>query len=264
MKEYKNEQEFLKDYDASIFEKPSVTTDIVVFSVSESKEDNYRKLTSKKISVLLVKRDTFPFKDKWCLPGGFIKMDETTDESSKRILEHETNIKELYLEQLYTFSDLNRDPRTRVLSVSYVALVDQSKYSEISEKARWFDLYVDINENTYSFTLCSKEDKLTFVLEKQEDKFITIKNNDLAFDHPEVIGLGLQRIKNKIEYTDIAFSLMPKYFTLGELQQVYEVILGKKLLDPAFRRIISHKVKKTNKVKTGVGHRPSVLYQFKK
>ncbi|MCD8562389.1 MAG: hypothetical protein LRY26_01255 [Bacilli bacterium] len=171
-------------------------------------------------------------------------MDETTDESSKRILEHETNIKELYLEQLYTFSDLNRDPRTRVLSVSYVALVDQSKYSEISEKARWFDLYVDINKNNYNFTLCSKEDKLTFVLEKQEDKFITVQNNDLAFDHAEVIGLGLQRIKNKIEYTDIAFSLMPKYFTLGELQQVYEVILGKKLLDPAFRRIISHKVKK--------------------
>jgi 8-oxo-dGTP diphosphatase len=264
MREYKNEKEFLEDYDDSIFKKPSLTTDILVFSVSESKEDNYRKLTSKKLSVLLVKRDNYPFKDKWCLPGGFIKMDETTEESSKRILENETNIKELYLEQLYTLSNINRDPRTRVISVSYIALVDQSKYSEISDSARWFDLYVEEEDNTYCFTLCSKEDKLTFILKKHEDKFITIKNDDLAFDHPEVIGLGLQRIKNKIEYTDIAFSLMPKYFTLGELQQVYEVILGKKLLDPAFRRIISHKVKKTNKVKTGVGHRPSVLYQFKK
>ena len=190
-------------------------------------------------------------------------MDETTEASSLRVLENETNIKELYLEQLYTLSDIKRDPRMRIISVSYVALVDKNKYNHISDKARWFDLNVDIKDDIYTFNLTSQEDTINFTLEYKNNKFNIINNNNLAFDHPLVIALGLQRIKNKIEYTDIVFSLMPKYFTLGELQQVYEVILGKKLLDPAFRRIISHKVKKTNKTKTGSGHRPSILFEHK-
>lgn len=94
-------------------------------------------------------------------------------------------------------------------------------------------------------------------------KFEIIENKDLAFDHPLVIVSGLERIKNKLNYTDIVFNMMPEYFTLGELQQVYEVILNKKLLDPAFRRIIKDKVVKTDKMKTGEGHRPSFLFKYK-
>ena len=85
----------------------------------------------------------------------------------------------------------------------------------------------------------------------------------MAFDHDKVILAGLERIKNKINYTDIVFNMMPEYFTLGELQQVYEVILNKKLLDPAFRRIIANKVEKTDKMKKGEGHRPSYLFRYK-
>ena len=96
-----------------------------------------------------------------------------------------------------------------------------------------------------------------------EYDFNIIKNDKLAFDHSLVIVSGIERLKNKIEYTDIVFNMMPKYFTLGELQQVYEVILGKKLLDPAFRRIIANKVEKTDKVQTGGGHRPSALFRYK-
>lgn len=233
------EKEFLDNYNPNEFDKPSVTTDIVVFSVSEEEKENYRKLTNKKLSVLLVKRDTHPFKDKWCLPGGFLKMDETTDEAAIRVLANETNMKNIYLEQLYTFSDIKRDPRMRVLSTAYVALIDKNKYENVKESASWFEL----NEDTLS-----------------NDKE-TLNINDLAFDHNKLITYGLNRIKNKIEYTDIVFNLMPEYFTLGELQQVYEVILGKKLLDPAFRRMIANKVIKTNKVKTGGGHRPSILFK---
>jgi 8-oxo-dGTP diphosphatase len=236
------EKEFLDNYNPNEFDKPSVTTDIVVFSVSEEEKENYRKLTSKKLSVLLVKRDTHPFKDKWCLPGGFLRMDETTDEAAIRVLETETNMKNIYLEQLYTFSDIKRDPRMRVLSTAYVALIDKNKYEKVKESASWFELNGDTLSND------------------QE----AINKKDLAFDHDKLITYGLNRIKNKIEYTDIVFNLMPEHFTLGELQQVYEVILGKKLLDPAFRRIIANKVVKTNKVKTGGGHRPSVLYKEKK
>ena len=93
---------------------------------------------------------------------------------------------------------------------------------------------------------------------------MTSQNKSIAFAHPLVILSGLERLRNKLEYTDIVFNMMPKYFTLGELQKVYEVILGRKLLDPAFRRIIKDKVKKTNKMKTGEGHRPSVLFEYKK
>ena len=89
------------------------------------------------------------------------------------------------------------------------------------------------------------------------------KNKMLAFDHPQVILSGLERLRNKVSYTDIVFNMMPELFTLSELQQVYEVILGKKLLDPAFRRIIADKVEKTDKMKTGGGHRPSVLFKYK-
>ena len=90
-----------------------------------------------------------------------------------------------------------------------------------------------------------------------------MENDSLAFDHPLVIVSGISRLKNKIEYTDIVFNMMPKYFSLGELQQVYEVILNKKLLDPAFRRIIANKVEKTSKMKTGGGHRPAILFKYR-
>ena len=95
-------------------------------------------------------------------------------------------------------------------------------------------------------------------------KFSILENDKLAFDHQLVIISGIERLKNKIEYTDIVFNMMPELLTLGELQQVYEVILGKKLLDPAFRRIIADKVEKTDKMRTGGGHRPSYLYKYKR
>ncbi len=259
---FKNEKEFLKAYDKNQFDRPSITVDIVVFSVSSGKAENWRKLTKKKMSVLLVKRNTFPFKDKWCLPGGFLKMDETLETAATRVLLNETNMQNIYLEQLYTFSDLNRDPRMRIVSTAYVALIDKNKYEEVSELASWYEINVTIKNNIYSFTLENENERLTFKVKKEGDHFISV-DSDLAFDHDLVIAYGLNRIKNKLEYTNIVFSLMPEYFTLGELQQVYEVILGKKLLDPAFRRVIANKVVKTNKVKKGGGHRPSALYKFK-
>ena len=95
-------------------------------------------------------------------------------------------------------------------------------------------------------------------------KYTVSKSDNMAFDHAEIIATAINRIRNKIEYTDIAFNLLGEYFTLGELQQIYEVILGKKLLDPAFRRIIADKVEKTDKYLNTGGHRPSVLYKYKK
>ncbi len=270
-KVYNSEEMFLKDYDSSVFEKLSMTTDILIMSVSNEDTGNYRKLSEKKFSILLVKRDNYPFKGKWCLPGGFVGIDETLDEAAKRVLKTETNLKDIYIEQLYTFSDIKRDPRMRVISTSYMALVDKNRLMDkLSANASWFNVFMLEDEKSYNVTLDNGIEKIKFVVGKKlRDKttdrydFNIIKNDKLAFDHPLVIVSGIERLKNKIEYTDIVFNMMPKYFTLGELQQVYEVILGKKLLDPAFRRIIANKVEKTDKVQTGGGHRPSALFRYK-
>lgn len=269
--EYKSEEEFLKDYDAEAFEKLSMTTDILIFSVSDGPKNNYRKLGEKYFSILLVKRKEYPFKDKWCLPGGFLDIKEDLEDCPKRILARETGLHNIYLEQLYTFGSVNRDPRMRIVSTTYMALVDKNKLTDtLVEGASWFHVMILEDEKECHITLDNDVETIRFEMEKIIKEQTTntyeyrCKSNDkLAFDHAKVIMTGIQRLKNKIEYTDIVFNMMPKYFTLGELQQVYEVILGKKLLDPAFRRIIGSKVEKTSKLKTGEGHRPSALFVYK-
>ncbi len=273
MEYYKNEEEFLKDYNPNLYEKLSMTSDILLISVSDEVTTNYRKNNNKKMSILLVKRNDYPYKGKWCLPGGFLDpKNETLEECAKRVLKKETNLSNIYLEQLYTFDSINRDPRMRVVSTSYVALVDKNKLTELLNKqASWFDIInIEEKNNIVYIVLDNGEETIRFSIKKTlNDKttdrysFKEIDNKSIAFDHTIVILSGLERIRNKLNYTDIVFNMMPKYFTLGELQQVYEVILGKKLLDPAFRRIIANKVEKTNKMRTGGGHRPSVLFKYK-
>ena len=272
MKDYKSEEEFLAAYNPNEYDLLSVATDILIFSISTSEDSNYRKKDKMKMSLLLVKRDTYPFKDKWCLPGGFIGIDENLDDAPKRILKREANIENIYLEQLYTYGSVDRDPRMRVISTAYMALIDKEKLNNnISDNASWFDI-VSFEEidNIINIKLDNGNEIIKFSLEKKlrektTDRypFIIKSNPSLAFDNPLVILSGIERLKNKIEYTDIVFNMMPKYFTLGELQRVYEVILNKKLLDPAFRRIIAHKVEKTDIIKNDGGHRPSYLYKYK-
>lgn len=272
-KEYKSEDEFLKDYDISKFDQLSMTADILLISVSDHETSNYRKTNKKTMSILLVKRNEYPYKDKWCLPGGFLNpKNETLEECAMRVLKQETNLENIYLEQLYTFDDPKRDPRTRVVSTSYMALIDKNKLTQmINKNASWFDVVLlEDNEKEVTITLTNGVDTIHVNVKKELREKTTgrytmtsLDNKDLAFDHDLVIVTGLERLRNKLSYTDIVFNMMPEYFTLGELQKVYEVILNKKLLDPAFRRIIANKVEKTDKMKTGEGHRPSALFKYK-
>jgi len=268
---YPSEEEFLKHYNPDDFERLSATVDILITSVSDTPTQNYRKLNKKSFSVLLVKRNTFPLKDKWCLPGGFIDVKETIDHAVERVLANETNLHDIYTEQLYTMGDVNRDPRMRVLSIAYMSLIDKNELTDkLPFNAAWFDISINERDQFVDIKLKSEKEEINFTIEKllveqttAKFKYNVVENKDIAFDHASIIALGIERLKNKIEYTDIVFNMMPKLFTLGELQQVYEVILGRKLLDAAFRRIIKNKVMKTNKMRTGGGHRPSVLFKYR-
>ncbi len=269
---YNSEEEFLAAYNSDNFEKLSLTSDIVIFSVSSEEVDNYRKNEKKSMSVLLVKRTTYPFKDKWCFPGGFVKIDEDLEAAPMRILKRETNIDNIYLEQLYTFGDVKRDPRMRIISTAYMALIDKNRLDTLlNSAASWFDItLLEEEENIVTIVLDNGEKKIKLIIEKVlRDKttdrytYKVIENEDLAFDHAKVLIAGIERLRNKVEYTDIVFNMMPEFFTLKELQQVYEIILNKKLLDPAFRRIIGSKVEKTQYIKSGEGHRPSALFKYK-
>ncbi len=271
-KEYKTEKEFLDNYDPSIYPRFAVATDIIVFGVSSEDKNDYRRLDDKKMSILLIKRDDYPYKGRWCLPGGFVHIDEDLDKAPKRVLYSETGLNNIFLEQLYAFGSVDRDPRMRVVTSSYMALIDKDKVDkDLKNDSSWFDiLSTDYEGDKITVKLSNGYEDIDFVLKRKliehtTDKYdFTIEENKyLSFDNPLIIITGIERLKNKLLYTDIVFNMMPKLFTLGELQKVYEVILGKKLLDPAFRRVIKEKVEETDEYKTGEGHRPSKLFKYK-
>lgn len=268
------------------FFKPSVTVDTIIFTVRDLIVDNYRKLPEKKFQVLLVKRAGEPYKDKWSLPGTFVGENERFEEAVNRCLEEKANIKDIYLEQLYSWGDPQRDPRERVISTSYMGLVDagdiQIKAGKNVEDIEWFNIKLNTIKEK------SKEKKDGYYKTEEieiilENKDIALKNrvkvvkelvngnviiytqilqSDLAFDHAKILIYAIERLKNKVEYTTIAFNLMPEKFTLTKLQQVYEILLDKPLLKANFRRKISDMVIETEEYEENAGHRPSKLYKF--
>ena len=263
------DEEFLKKYDSSSYEKVSITTDITLFSVSDLAKSNYRQIDKKAFSILLVKRNTHPFLGMWCLPGGFLSLDETLIDCARRVLFSETNLNNIYLEQLYTFSGIDRDVRDRVISCSYLGLVDKNQINDkLRDNAKFFVIRLDEDKDTITIFFDSDDDSFSCKLKKQIDEFGSmtykeLENNYLAFDNLLVIITSIKRLQNKLKYTDIVFHMMPKRFTFKELQLVFEAILGQKLLDPVFRREMSSKLVKTDEIKSDGGHRPAVLYEYK-
>ena len=239
------------------------TTDLLIFGIN-SRIDNIRALPEKNLSLLLVKRTKEPFKDKWCLPGGFILEDETSKEATTRILSN------VYLNQVKVNDEINRDPRGRVISVSYMALIDRTLIKEeLNPEACWFNITLTTKDNNYEITLTSEQEtikyqvKKTTLDEKASQYSYQALRNDLSFDHAKLIIEGLMDLRHKVNTTDIVFNLMPEYFTIGELKQVYEIILDKKLINSAFRRVIADRLIITDQIiKTG-GHRPSQLCKYK-
>lgn len=216
------------------YEKPNITTDIVMFRIYESPITNIRKRPEKRLQVLLIKREREPQIGKWSLPGGFVNIDEDFDGNICRKLKEKTGVEEnFYREQLYTFGDINRDERGRVISVAYMGLCSQSnseKWDMTDKPCDWFD----IDE---------------------------AKQMDLAFDHNKILEYALIRLKGKAEYTDILFNLLPDVFGVGDCQDVYEIVFGHPI-DNFRRRVMKHMVS-TGDVRKGKQCRPAELYRRK-
>jgi len=208
-----------------VYEKPSVTVDIVIFTIKDNE-----------LKVLLVKRNVEPFKNSWAIPGGFVKMSESLEEAAKRELAEETGIKDVYLEQLYTFGEPKRDPRGRVITVSYIALVNSDKIS--------LQAATDVSDVKW---------------------FSVSKLPALAFDHKKILEYALKRLKWKFGYTTVAFSLLPKKFAMSSLQRIYEIVFNKKFDKRNFaKKIRSLKILNEEEVKKNVSYRPPQLYSLKK
>ena len=208
------------------YERPALTVDCVIFGLD---------LDSESLKVMLIERDVEPFAGVWAIPGGFVRSSETLIEAATRELEEETGIKDVFLEQLYTFGNPGRDPRGWVVSVGYYALVSPDKHdihaTTDARDARWFSI-----------------DSLP----------------PLAFDHEEILKTALSRIRGKLTYAPIGFELLPQKFTVKQLQKVYEIVLGSNLDNRNFRKKIfgMDVLRELDEMQTGVAHRAARLYKF--
>jgi 8-oxo-dGTP diphosphatase len=205
--------------------RPAVTVDLVLLT-----------LIGGDLRVLLIKRRGWPFADMWAIPGRFVRLDESLEDAARRTLAEQATVRDVYLEQLYTFGEPDRDPRTRVITVVYYALVDAAQITvrpgADGAERRWFSLY-DLPP--------------------------------LAFDHATILSYTLQRLQGKLEYTTIGFQLLPLAFTLRELQEVYEAILHRPLEKRNFRKKIlaTGLLEPTDQTKMEGPHRPARLYRFR-
>jgi len=207
------------------YPRPAMTVDPVIFTLREDS-----------LQVLLVQRGEPPFAGSWALPGGFVRLEESLEEAALRELSEETGLTEAYLEQLYTYGEPERDPRGRVVTVAYFALIPadapvRMEGGSDAAQARWFPV-----------------DQLPH----------------LAFDHAQIVTYALRRLRYKLEYSAVGFELLPDEFTLSELQYTYEIILGEKLDKRNFRRRILDAgiIEATAHLRTGEG-RPARLYRYR-
>ncbi|MDX2255392.1 MAG: NUDIX domain-containing protein [Pseudanabaenaceae cyanobacterium bins.39] len=207
------------------YPRPALTVDCIVFGLDAELE----------LKIMLIQRDIPPFQGQWAIPGGFVRIDETLEQAALRELQEETGIHDVFLEQLYTFGDLGRDPRDRTVTVAYYALINlveqEIKAATDAREAKWFSIS---------------------------------QIPQLAFDHDQILQIAIARLRSKIRYEPIGFELLPKKFTLTQLQKLYETVLARELDKRNFRKkILSMDLLiDTEELEQGVRHRAAKLYRF--
>lgn len=268
------EQKFLKNYDITKYDRPSVTTDIAAFTIRNEESENYRRDGKRKLSLMLIKRGEFPFKSHWALPGGFLKPNETVEQCAVRETVEETGIEPSAIMPVGTFSEIDRDPRGRIISNAYVSIItadsEKIRGGDDAADAKWFDVEFEKSENgECSLTLKYSEIELKAVLKEISNKFGVTKyriidSGTLAFDHASIIAAALTALRKCIGDFEVMFDFLPEKFTLTELQCVQETILNVSMLPANFRRKAAEYVEETDEYITGAGHRPAKLYRRKR
>lgn len=279
------EREFLKSYSIEDFERPSVATDIVALSMlDEGERESIRKLQTQVLKVLLVKRNTYPFKGWWALPGGFCVPGEDVYETARRELKEETGVENAYLEPINVYGERGRDPRGWIISNTFLALLDGAEYrihaGSDAWEAKWFSLQINASDTEekegitkkYQIVLSSDENILTATLTEERNVCngrgrVGIKIEDvdgIAFDHAKIILDAIMNLRREAENdVTLLFDLLPEYFTISQAQNVYECLLDKTLIGPNFRRKINDLVVETDQILDGEGFRPAKLYKKK-
>lgn len=262
------EKEYLENYKPGDYERPSVTVDMLLVGTDEK----YSTL-----KILLIKRKNHPFINKWAFPGGFVGINESAYQAACRKLEEETGLKDVYMEQLYTFTDPNRDPRMRVIDIAYLALLPTCPAisDDDAKEAAWFNFKIENDELilrneerniTISYTLTKRHFQNGVIAIENYDKPDPITAEQLAFDHAQILVESMLRLRNKIEYTDLVFNLMPPKFTMTDLMKAYEIILGKELYRKNFRDKMKAKTIPTGEKGislSALGATPAELYCYK-
>jgi len=275
------EEEFLAAYRPGDYERPSNTVDMLLFTVVDKVSDSIRKDKEKQMKVLLIKRRNHPDIHKWALPGGFVEINEDIEKAAYRELEEETGVTNVYMEQLFTYGKVGRDKRMRVISISHMALIPQESIRPIAgddaEDVAWFTVEKkEVSDKKHQIIIRNEELRLCYEymvdITYKKNGVVSVpitdihandENRGIAFDHIEMINAGIDRLRNKVEYVPIAFNLVPEKFTLNEIQKVYEVILGKKLVKQNFRKWVDKFVEELDEKQEEVGHRPATLYRYK-
>lgn len=237
-----DEAAFLESYDPNAFERPSVAVDLMLMSVVDGVP-----------AVLLTRREQHPFCGAWALPGGFVGIGENLDAAAHRVLREKARMADAYVEQLYTFGAVDRDPRTRIISVAYFALLPADRFAAALKAAPELALA-----------------ELAVPWKGEAGGPVEARIGDsgslrLAFDHGDMLSLAIRRLRGKLDYSRIAFALLPERFTLRALQDIYEAILDTRLNKPAFRRRMIDRgwLEPTGEREIGASFRPAELYRYR-
>jgi len=286
------EAEFLAEYRPELYEHPSDAVDLLLFTMDNKHVTDVRKDAEKELKFLMIKRNQHPDLGKWALPGSFVGVNEDVESAAYRELSEKANLPHVYMEQLYTFGKVGRDKRTRVISICYMALIPKEQLGAnqtqtggsqpATDEIAWFSVRKELISEAGDGT--PRVEHLVIENEEQNLRFtyrietafekngvvpipkpsikVEEEDNRIAFDHIEMINMGIDRLRNKVEYVPIAFNLVPEKFALNDLQKVYEILLGRPLVKQNFRKWVKPYVEELNEKQEEVGHRPAALYRY--
>lgn len=242
MSQAESEAAFLARYDPADYARPALTVDLVLLGLQGGQP-----------AVLLVRRAEHPHAGRHALPGGFVGIGEALDDAAGRVLREKAGAPPAHLEQLYTFGAVNRDPRMRIVTVAYLALLTEAAFTEVLARTP------ALQPGRVAVPWAGEAGGPVTVL-SAEGEALT-----LAFDHAEIVALAMLRLRGKLDYSEVGFALLPDLFTLRQLQDVHEAILGTPLNKPAFRRRMLDRgwLEPTGRLETGTSYRPAELFRFR-